>query len=76
VGINCGENGLSKAGKLGVILVLNTSCEKREALQEALDIRVGALELIQRKTSGNFGILARKLPRQPAQVLKLPIVVA
>ena len=61
---------------LRVELQLHARGKKSEALQQPLDVRVGALETFQPESPGDLGIFARKLAAHLADVLQLAVVVA
>jgi tripartite-type tricarboxylate transporter receptor subunit TctC len=67
---------LRQARELRVQLQVDARREKREPLEQALDVRVGALEARQPETRGDLGILLRVLRPHLAHELQFPLVVA
>jgi Tat protein secretion system quality control protein TatD with DNase activity len=67
---------LGEARELGVDLHLHARGQEGEAFQQALDIRVGALEAFEAEAAGDLRVLDRELAAHLAQVLQLLAVVA
>jgi hypothetical protein len=67
---------LGKAGKLGVDLHLHARGHEAEAFQQALDVRVGALETVQTKAPGDLREFGGELAAHFTQVLQLLAVIA
>ena len=64
-----------KRGNSSSILRWTRADEKREPLQQALDVRIGALEGLEPQAAGDLRELARELAAQLADVVQLLAVV-
>ena len=69
------ENGLGEPGELRVELQVDTGSEKREAFEQALDVRIDALDFTQAETTCDLWELFRELARHPPQVLQFAVVI-
>ena len=70
------EQVLREARKLGVDLELDARGQEGEALEQALDVGVGALEGLEAEAAGDLGELLGELLPRLADVLQLAVVVA
>jgi hypothetical protein len=68
------EKMLCEARKFGVELPMDARREKREPLEQPLDVGIGAIESAQAESSGDLRILLRELRPHPAQELELAAV--
>src|SRR6185369_568909 len=66
---------LGEPRKLRVQLQVDTRRQEREALEQPLDIRIGALERLEPEAARDLGVLAGELSAQLTDVLKLAPVV-
>ena len=57
-----------KLRELGVDLELNACSQEGKALEQALDVGVGALESVEPEAACNLGIVTRELAAEIAQV--------
>jgi hypothetical protein len=66
---------LGEGRKLGINLELNAGRQEGEALQQSLNIWIGAFESIQSQTPRDLGKLLGELPPHLPQMLEFPVVV-
>jgi len=66
---------LREARELGVDLEVDARRHEREALEQPLDVRIGALERLQPQPARDLRELARELGAHLADVVELAVVV-
>ena len=70
------EQVLRELGKLGIDFELYPRGHEREALKQAFDIRVRAVDTFHTKTTGDFRKLAGKLTTHLPNMIQLLVIVA